>query len=114
MTYVSNDILIKFLKKHDIHKLVLSSETRNIPFVSSVENDEWFECFSVVDERNAALGLAQQSDEPVVIACTSGTAVSNYVTGITEAFYSRVQLIAITFDRFKSIGDSKDRPNEHF
>lgn len=102
MTYVSNDILIKFLKKHDIHKLVLSSGTRNIPFVSSVENDEWFECFSVVDERNAAffgMGLAQQSDEPVVIACTSGTAVSNYVTGITEAFYSRVQLIAVTFDR---------------
>lgn len=102
MIYVSNDILIKFLKKHDIHKLVLSSGSRNIPFVSSVENDEWFECFSVVDERNAAffgMGLAQQSDEPVVIACTSGTAVSNYVTGITEAFYSRVQLIAITFDR---------------
>lgn len=102
MIYVSNDILIKFLKKHDIHKLVLSSGARNIPFVSSVENDEWFECFSVVDERNAAffgMGLAQQSDEPVVIACTSGTAVSNYVTGITEAFYSRVQLIAITFDR---------------
>jgi len=100
--YVSNDILIKFLKKHDIHKLVLSSGARNIPFVSSVENDEWFECFSVVDERNAAffgMGLAQQSDEPVVIACTSGTAVSNYVTGITEAFYSRVQLIAVTFDR---------------
>ena len=90
------------MKKHDIHKLVLSSGARNIPFVSSVENDEWFECFSVVDERNAAffgMGLAQQSDEPVVIACTSGTAVSNYVTGITEAFYSRVQLIAITFDR---------------
>ena len=102
MKYVSNDILIKFLKKHDIHKLVLSSGARNIPFVSSVENDEWFECFSVVDERNAAffgMGLAQQSDEPVVIACTSGTAVSNYVTGITEAFYSRVQLIAVTFDR---------------
>lgn len=54
MIYVSNDILIKFLKKHDIHKLVLSSGARNIPFVSSVENDEWFECFSVVDERNAA------------------------------------------------------------
>lgn len=102
MTYISNDILIKFLKKNNIHKLVLSSGTRNIPFVSSVEIDEWFECFSVVDERNAAffgMGLAQQSDEPVVIACTSGTAVSNYVTGVTEAFYSNVPLIAITFDR---------------
>lgn len=102
MPYISNDILIKFLKKHNVHKLVLSSGTRNIPFVSSVEVDDWFECFSVVDERNAAffgMGLAQQTNEPVVIACTSGTAVSNYVTGITEAFYSHVPLIAITFDR---------------
>lgn len=102
MAYISNDILIKFLKKHNVHKLVLSSGTRNIPFVSSVEVDDWFECFSVVDERNAAffgMGLAQQANEPVAIACTSGTAVSNYVTGITEAFYSQVPLIAITFDR---------------
>lgn len=102
MAYISNDILIKFLKKKGIHKLVLSSGTRNIPFVSSVEVDDWFECFSVVDERNAAffgMGLAQQLDEPVAIACTSGTAVSNYVTGITEAYYSQVPIIAITFDR---------------
>lgn len=102
MAYISNDILIEFLKKYNVHKLVLSSGTRNIPFVSSVEVDKWFECFSVVDERNAAffgMGLAQQSSEPVAIACTSGTAVSNYVTGVTEAYYSRVPLIAITFDR---------------
>ena len=102
MAYISNDILIKFLKKRGVHKLVLSSGTRNIPFVSSVENDEWFECFSVVDERNAAffgMGLSQQSNEPVVIACTSGTAVSNYITGVTEAYYSQVPLVAITFDR---------------
>ena len=54
MPYISNDILIGFLKKYNVHKLVLSSGTRNIPFVSSVEVDKWFECFSVVDERNAA------------------------------------------------------------
>ena len=102
MPYISNDILIGFLKKYNVHKLVLSSGARNIPFVSSVEVDKWFECFSVVDERNAAffgMGLAQQSNEPVAIACTSGTAVSNYVTGVTEAYYSHVPLIAITFDR---------------
>ena len=102
MAYISNEILISFLKKYNVHKLVLSSGTRNIPFVSSVEVDKWFECFSVVDERNAAffgMGLSQQSGEAVAIACTSGTAVSNYVTGVTEAFYSNVPLIVITFDR---------------
>ena len=50
MPYISNDILIGFLKKYNVHKLVLSSGARNIPFVSSVEVDKWFECFSVVDE----------------------------------------------------------------
>ena len=102
MTYISNEILISFLKKNNIRKLVLSSGTRNIPFVSSVEVDDWFECFSVVDERNASffgLGLAQQAKEPVAIACTSGTAVSNYITGVTEAFYSCAPLVVITFDR---------------
>ena len=76
MTYISNDILIGFLKKYNVHKLVLSSGTRNIPFVSSVEVDKWFECFSVVDERNAAffgMGLAQQSNEPVAIAYINHT-----------------------------------------
>lgn len=100
--YTSNAILINFLKEKGIKRIVLSSGTRNIPFVSMVEIDPYFECFSVVDERNAAffaLGLAQQCQEPVALACTSGTAVSNYLSGMTEAYYAHVPLVAITFDR---------------
>ena len=57
---MSNFLLISLLKQYGIKKLVLSSGTRNIPFVTAVETDDYFECFSVVDERNAAffgLGL---------------------------------------------------------
>ena len=100
--YISNKILISLLKQYGINKLVLSSGCRNIPFVSTVETDPNFECFSVIDERNAAffgMGLSQQSNEPVAIACTSGTAASNYITGVTEAFYSHVPLVILTFDR---------------
>ncbi|MGM9643525.1 MAG: 2-succinyl-5-enolpyruvyl-6-hydroxy-3-cyclohexene-1-carboxylate synthase [Eubacteriales bacterium] len=102
MEYINNKILVAFLKRHGIKKIVLSSGSRNIPFISAVEVDEDFECFSVVDERNAAffgMGLAQESKELVAIACTSGTAVSNYVSGVSEAFYSNVPLVVITFDR---------------
>lgn len=102
MEYINNKILIAFLKKHGIKKVVLSSGSRNIPFISAVEVDPDFECFSVIDERNAAffgLGLAQESKELVAIACTSGTAASNYITGVSEAFYSNVPLVVITFDR---------------
>ena len=101
-SYLSNKLLIELLKKYGIKKLVLSSGARNIPFVTKVENDKDFECFSVIDERNAAffaLGLAQESKEIVAIACTSGTAASNYITGITEAYYSHVPIVVITFDR---------------
>ncbi|MBP3255303.1 MAG: hypothetical protein J6M60_02285 [Clostridia bacterium] len=100
--YIGNSILIELLKKYNIKKLVLSSGARNVPFVFNVENDSDFECFSVIDERNAAffaLGLSQQAKEPVVIACTSGTAASNYITGITEAYYSHAPIVVLTFDR---------------
>lgn len=102
MSYLSNEILISLLKQYGIKKLVLSSGSRNIPFVSAVEVDEDFECYSVIDERSAAffaLGLSQQCQEAVAIACTSGTAASNYLTGVTEAFYSNAPLVVITFDR---------------
>ncbi|MBQ3436266.1 MAG: 2-succinyl-5-enolpyruvyl-6-hydroxy-3-cyclohexene-1-carboxylic-acid synthase [Bacilli bacterium] len=100
--YLSNKILIELLKKYGIKKLVLSSGCRNVPFVSNVETDPDFECFSVIDERNAAffgMGLSEEAKEPVAIACTSGTAASNYVSGVTEAYYSKVPLVVLTFDR---------------
>ena len=100
--YVTNDILINLLAAYNIKHLVLSSGARNIPFVNAVENNKNFTCYSVVDERNAAffaLGLSQRLNKPVAIACTSGTAVSNYLSGVTEAFYSHAPLVVITFDR---------------
>ena len=100
--YISNSILMNLLRKHGVTKLVLSSGARNIPFVSTVETDPEFQCYSVVDERNAAffaLGLSQQLNEPVAMACTSGTAASNYLSGVTEAFYSHAPLVVLTFDR---------------
>ncbi len=100
--YISNQILITLLKQYGVKKLVLSSGCRSIPFVTKVEVDSDFECYSVIDERNAAffgLGLSQESNEPVAIACTSGTAASNYVSGITEAYYSETPIVVLTFDR---------------
>ena len=100
--YISNQILITLLKQYGVKKLVLSSGCRSIPFVTKVEVDSDFECYSVIDERNAAffgLGLSQESNEPVAIACTSGTAASNYISGITEAYYSETPIVVLTFDR---------------
>lgn len=98
----SYQFIIAMLKEKNIRNCVLSAGSRNLPFVHSVEEDDFFNCYSVVDERSAgyfALGLAQQLNEPVVISCTSSTATCNYWPPVAEAFYQNVPLIVLTSDR---------------
>lgn len=95
-------IIIALLKKFGISHCVLSAGSRNVPFVHSVEEDPFFHCYSVVDERSAgyfALGLAQELGEPVVISCTSSTATCNYWPPVAEAFYQGVPIVVLTSDR---------------
>ncbi|MBO4214474.1 MAG: 2-succinyl-5-enolpyruvyl-6-hydroxy-3-cyclohexene-1-carboxylic-acid synthase [Lachnospiraceae bacterium] len=95
--------LVQLLKEHGVHHMVLSPGARDIPISHSVEEDPFFTCYSVVDERSAAyfaIGLSQQlGNEIVAIVCTSSVAASNYMPGITEAFYLKVPLLVITCDR---------------
>ena len=98
----SVQVVIALLKAHSIQDVVLSPGGSDIPLVHSFESDSDFICHSVVDERSAAyfaLGIAQQKRKPCVCVCTSGTAVCNYLPGITEAFYQSVPVIAITADK---------------
>lgn len=95
-------IILALLKKYGIRHLVLSAGTRHIPVVFSAEEDDYFKCYSVVDERSAgffALGLIQTLQEPVAIVCTSGTAACNYVSAVSEAYYQHLPLVVLTSDR---------------
>ena len=95
-------ILIALLKEYNIKNLVLAPGGSDIPIIHSVEEDPFFECFSVVDERSLvyfAMGLSQEKNMPVACICTSGTAVSNFLPGITEAYYQNVPIVAITADK---------------
>lgn len=99
-------MIIGMLKKYNIRHCVLSAGSRNVPFVHSIEEDTFFKCYSVVDERSAgyfALGLAQELNEPVVISCTSSTATCNYWPPIAEAYYQNVPIIVLTSDRNPSM-----------
>jgi 2-succinyl-5-enolpyruvyl-6-hydroxy-3-cyclohexene-1-carboxylate synthase len=101
-TIKSIQLLTALLKKYNINKLVLSPGGSDIPIIHSLENDSFFNCHSVVDERSAVyygIGVAQQTHSPVACICTSGTAVSNYLPGMTEAFYQDVPIVAITADK---------------
>lgn len=94
--------LIGMLKAYNIKHIVLSPGNRNIPFVYLVEEDPFFTCYSIVDERSAAffaIGLIERLNVPVAICCTSGTAVCNYTSGVAEAFYQGLPLVVLTADR---------------
>lgn len=95
-------IVIALLKAHGIHKVIASPGTTNMTFVVSVQNDPWFQIWSSVDERSAAYlacGMAAETGEPVVISCTGATASRNYMPGLTEAYYRKLPVLAITSTR---------------
>lgn len=92
-------IILSLLKKNGIKKIVASPGATNVAFVGSVQNDPYFEVYSSVDERSSAYiacGLAEESGEAVVISCTGATASRNYLPGLTEAFYRKLPVLAIT------------------
>lgn len=92
-------LLIALLKKHGIRRIVASPGVTNISFVASVQHDPFFDIYSCVDERSAAYfacGMAAESNEPVVLSCTGATASRNYMPGLTEAFYRKLPILAVT------------------
>lgn len=92
-------ILISLLKENGIKKVVASPGTTNITLVASLQQDPYFEMYSSVDERSAAYiacGLSAQSGEPVVLSCTGATASRNYYPGLTEAYYRKLPILAVT------------------
>lgn len=92
-------IVLSLLKANGIRKIIASPGATNFTFVGSVQNDPFFEVYSAVDERSAAYmacGMAAESGEAVALSCTGATASRNYYPGLTEAFYRKLPVLAIT------------------
>ena len=92
-------IVISLLKANNIKKIVASPGATNFSFVGSLQSDPFFEIYSSVDERSAAYiacGIAAEGGEPVVLTCTGSTASRNYLPGLTEAYYRKLPVLAIT------------------
>ena len=106
-------MLLALLKAHKIKKMVLSPGSANASFVASAQYDGEFELYSSVDERSAAYiacGLAEESQEPVVICCTGATASRNYMPGLTEAYYRKLPIVAVTATRpIAWLGQNRDQ-----
>ncbi|GLB53826.1 2-succinyl-5-enolpyruvyl-6-hydroxy-3-cyclohexene- 1-carboxylate synthase [Neptunitalea chrysea] len=105
--------ILQLCKANQIKHVVISPGSRNAPLTIGFTHDDYFECYSIVDERSAgffAMGIAQQTGVPVALVCTSGSALLNYYPAIAEAFYSDIPLVVISADRPASkidIGDGQ-------
>jgi len=94
--------LAALLKAHGVKKVVLCPGSRNAPIVHTLSGIEEFTCYPVTDERSAgffAIGLSLQGGGPVVICCTSGSALLNLHPAIAEAYYQQIPLIVVSADR---------------
>ena len=92
-------VVLALLKAHGVRRIVVSPGSTNIPISGSVQSDPYFEVYSSVDERSAAYmacGLAEKTGEAVALSCTGATASRNYLSGMTEAYYRKLSVIAIT------------------
>lgn len=103
LSFYSSDknvqILLSLLKAHNISKIIVSPGATNITFARSAQNDSFFTLYSAIDERSAAymaLGLAEECQEAVVLSCTGATAGRNYMSALTEAYYRKLPILAIT------------------
>lgn len=95
-------LIVDACKKTQVTHVVLSPGSRNAPLSIAFDEDPFFTTYLVPDERSAAfvaLGIAQQQNKPVLLACTSGSAPLNYYPAVVEAFYQKIPLIVLTADR---------------
>lgn len=99
---LSARIILDLAEKFGVEHLVCSPGSRNSPLLIAADARKKLKKHIVVDERSAAffgLGLALVSKHPVMLLCTSGTAVLNYAPAVAEAYYQGVPLIVVSADR---------------
>ncbi len=97
--------------KHGITQAVICPGSRSAPLTLAFARHPEINTFVVPDERSGGfigLGLAQSSNKPVVLICTSGTAAANFYPSVIEAFYQQVPLLVLSADRPPEWVDQQD------
>jgi len=99
----ATDILQQLIDQ-GVSTFCLCPGARNAPFVALLEANPHIETLTFYDERSAgffALGRARRDKAPVVVITTSGTAVSELLSPVIEAWHSYVPIVVISADRPK-------------
>ena len=94
-------IVISLFKQYNVRHIVINPGGTNISVAQAIQDDPFFKCYSVPDERSAmyfAIGLHLQTGEVIATSCTSAQATRNYT--------SILQLLPL---RQQSLNDSSIR-----
>ncbi len=103
-------------KAFGIQHYILCPGSRNAPLIIAFSKLTDAKLYSITDERSAgyfAIGIAQATGQPVVIVCTSGTAVLNLAPAVAEAYYQNLPLIVFSADRPSELIDQGDGQTIH-
>jgi 2-succinyl-5-enolpyruvyl-6-hydroxy-3-cyclohexene-1-carboxylate synthase len=95
------DVFFAELEHCGVTNVVVSPGSRSTALAMKAF-ERFHDVYVDVDERGAAffaLGLAKATHAPVVVICTSGTAVANWMPAVLESESSRVPLIFLSGDR---------------
>lgn len=85
-----------------ISNAVLCPGSRSAPITIAFARHTAIDCRTISDERSAAfiaMGIAQATNNPVALVCTSGSAAYNFSPAIAEAYYQQIPLVVLTADR---------------
>lgn len=98
---IAHQVLQMALDK-GVREFVMCAGSRNSAFVEALRVSKGIKTFYWPEERSAAffsLGRSRQTNKPVAIIVTSGSAAAELLPATLEAFYSGVPLLLITADR---------------
>lgn len=88
--------------QHGVTNSIVCPGSRCAPITLAFARHPDITCRTFSDERSAcfvALGIAQQTQSPVSVICTSGSAAYNFAPAIAEAFFQEIPLLIFTADR---------------
>lgn len=100
--YVWANVFIDQLAECGVKYACISPGSRSTPLTYALSQNKKIKSYVIVDERTSgffALGIAKQTNSPVILVTTSGTAAAELYPAIIEAFQNRAPLIICTADR---------------
>lgn len=102
INYCWGSLIIEELVRLGVEYFCIAPGSRSSPLSVSAAQHKKAKTIVHFDERGLAfyaMGISSATHKPVVLICTSGTAVANFLPAIIEASKKKIPLIVLTADR---------------